>query len=194
MRADSRTGKRDEGEVLKGLAAGFFAGLVASWTMNQFQSLWSKVAEDDRKSQQKKSSQQGGGDDGQQKKQESKESGEGQDSTVKAATAISEGVFDHRLTKSEKKVAGPAVHYAMGATSGAIYGAMAELVPPVTFGAGLPFGTAVWLLADEAAVPALGLSKSPTEYPLSTHAYSLASHLVYGLTAEAVRRAVRRAL
>ena len=60
--------------------------------------------------------------------------------------------------------------------------------------AGLPFGAAFWLLADETAVPLLGLSKGPTEYPLSTYAYALASHLVYGLTAEAVRRAVRGAL
>lgn len=192
MQVDRRTSKRDEGEVLKGLAAGLFAGLVASWTMNQFQALWSKLSEGDQKSQDKKSSQQGGGGE---KKQESKKDNEEEgDATVKAATAISEGVFDHKLTKSEKKVAGPAVHYAMGAASGAIYGAMAELVPPVTFGAGLPFGTAVWLLADEAAVPALGLSKSPAEVPLSDHAYALASHFVYGLTTELVRRAVRNAL
>jgi hypothetical protein len=43
-------------------------------------------------------------------------------------------------------------------------------------------------------VPALGLSKSSEEYPLSIHAYALTSHLVYGLTTEVVRRAVRKAL
>jgi hypothetical protein len=43
-------------------------------------------------------------------------------------------------------------------------------------------------------LPALGLSKPTTEYPLSTHAYALASHLVYGLTTEIVRGAVRGAL
>jgi len=43
-------------------------------------------------------------------------------------------------------------------------------------------------------LPLLGLSKGPTEYPLSIHVYALASHFVYGLTAEAVRRAVRNAL
>jgi hypothetical protein len=49
---------------------------------------------------------------------------------------------------------------------------------------GLPFGTAVWLAADEGVVPALGLSQESDKYPLSTHAYALASHLVYGLTTE----------
>ena len=62
--------------------------------------------------------------------------------------------------------------------------------PEVTAGAGLPFGTAFWLVADETAVPLLGLAKGPTEYPVSTHVYALASHLVYGLTAELVRRVV----
>ncbi len=71
---------------------------------------------------------------------------------------------------------------------------MAELTPFVTIGAGLPFGAAVWLAADEAAVPALGLSESPTEVPLSTHAYALVSHFVYGVTTEVVRRAIRAAL
>lgn len=194
MQANKRRGRHREGDVLKGLAAGLVAGLVASWTMNQFQTLWSAVAEGDEQSRVKKASQQSGGRKGKQKKKESQESGEDQDATVKTAQAISENVFDHHLTKSEKKIAGPAVHYAMGATSGTIYGAMAELTPFVTIGAGLPFGAAVWLVADEAAVPALGLSKSPTEVPLSNHAYALASHFVYGLTTEIVRRGVRNAL
>jgi putative membrane protein len=64
----------------------------------------------------------------------------------------------------------------------------------VTSGAGLPFGAAFWLLADEVSVPLLGLSKGPTEYPVSTHVYALASHLVYGVTAEMSRRALRQVL
>jgi uncharacterized membrane protein YagU involved in acid resistance len=37
-------------------------------------------------------------------------------------------------------------------------------------------------------------SGDPLKYPLSTRASSIASHLVYGLTTEIVRREVRRAL
>ncbi len=98
------------------------------------------------------------------------------------------------MTKSEKKIAGTAVHYSLGTAVGGLYGAVAELAPEVTAGIGLPFGAAFWLVVDEGAVPLLGLSKGPTEYPISTHAYALASHFIYGLTAEVVRRAVRRAL
>ena len=36
---------RRNGEILKGLAAGLAGGLVASWTMNQFQAAWTKTAE-----------------------------------------------------------------------------------------------------------------------------------------------------
>jgi hypothetical protein len=178
--------------VLKGLAAGLIGGLVASWTMNQFQALLSKLSEEDKKSQSKKASQQGGSQ-GKQKKSQN-ESKEGDDATVKAASAISKGIFDHKLTKSEKKIAGPAVHYAFGTLTGGLYGAAAELAPSVSAGVGLPFGAVFWLAADEAAVPALGLSKSPTEYPLSTHASALASHFVYGLTTDVVRRAIRNAM
>jgi putative membrane protein len=152
--------------------------------MEEFQALWSKVAESLEESKGKGGSKDEGG--------QSQGGGEEQEpATVKAAEAISENVFDHHLTKDEKEVAGPAVHYAMGAGSAAIYGVFSEFMPGVTAGADIPFGAAVWLLADEAAVPALGLSKGPTEYPLLTHAYSLASHFVYGLTTEFVRRGVR---
>ena len=98
------------------------------------------------------------------------------------------------MTRREKEIAGPAVHYAFGATMGAMYGVLAEVAPAVSAGWGMPFGTALWLAADEVAVPALGLSKSPTEYPASTHASALASHLVYGLSVDLVRRVFRSAL
>lgn len=116
------------------------------------------------------------------------------DATVKTARAISEGVFGHPLKESEKKTAGAVVHYAFGAATGGLYGALAEVAPEVTTGAGLPFGAVFWAVADETAVPLLGLSKGPTEYPVSTHVYALASHLVYGVTAEATRRVVRNIL
>ena len=114
--------------------------------------------------------------------------------TVKAASAVSEAIFNHRLTKDEKNMAGSAVHSSLGTGVGRLYGAVAEVVSEVTKGAGLPFGAAFWLVVDETAVPLLGLSKGSTKYPLSTDGYGLTSHLVYGLTAELVRRGLRKAL
>jgi uncharacterized membrane protein YagU involved in acid resistance len=116
------------------------------------------------------------------------------DATVETAKVISRNVFGHELQESEKKPAGAVVHYVFGTATGGLYGVLAEVSPPVTMAAGLPFGAAFWLIADEITVPVLGLSKGPAEYPISTHAYALASHLVYGMTAELSRRALRQVL
>ena len=181
--------REENGSIWKGMLAGLAGGLVASWTMNQFQAAWTRMAEGTEKPHGAQSMQPAEGSKG--NGQDAKEQ---DDATVKAAKAISEGVFGHELQQSEKKPAGAVVHYAFGTASGALYGALAEVAPQVTTAIGIPFGAAFWLLADEVSVPLLGLSKGPTAYPLSTHAYSLASHLVYGATAELSRRTVRQIL
>lgn len=165
--------KNSEKNLLKGVVAGVVGGLVASFVMSQYQALTAKISEDDKK------------------KPHSKED---VPVTVKAAEMVSEDVFDHKLKQAEKEPAGEAMHYLMGGISGAIYGATAEFTGATTIGAGLPFGSAVWAIADDVIVPALGLSKPPGDYPLSTHAYALSSHWVYGLVTEVVRKAVRKAL
>jgi putative membrane protein len=177
----SDAAKQSEGNVWKGLVAGLVGGLIASWTMNRFQDIWVKLADH----------RDGPGHSSKPEPHPSNNE-EQDDTTVHTASAISEGLFDHKLTEGEKKIAGPAVHYSLGTGVGGLYGAVAEIAPEITAGAGLPFGAAFWLVVDEGAVPLLGLSKGPTEYPVSTHAYALTSHFVYGLTAEVVRRSVRK--
>jgi putative membrane protein len=190
-------GKRHQkNDIWKGLAAGVVSGLAASWVMNQFQAAWGKMAEGIDKPHGAQSLQDGTPHHGVGRELQERGSEESDDNAaVRMASIVSEEVFDHKLQdKEEKEVGGAVAHYAMGAASGALYGAAAEVLPEVTMGTGLPFGAAVWLVADEALVPALGLSKSPTEYPLSKHAYALTSHLVYGVATELVRNAVRRVL
>jgi putative membrane protein len=164
-----------ETDILKGMVAGVAGGLLASFLMGQFQAAWSAT------SQALSSTKRRGG-----RKPDP--------ATVKAANAVAEKVSGRKIPADYKPIAGEAVHYGMGAGSAAVYGALAEVAPVVTIGEGTGFGTGVWLLADEVAVPAAGLSKSPKEIPLTTHVYALASHLVYGWITETVRRAVRRAL
>ena len=180
----------DDGNVWKGLVAGLAGGLIASWTMNQFQAAWMRVATNSEKPHGAQSMQPSQGSTGNQ----AEDAKEQDDATVETAKVISRSIFGHDLQESEKKPAGAAVHYAFGTATGGLYGALAEVTPQVTTGAGIPFGAAFWLLADEISVPLLGLSKGPTEYPVSTHAYALASHLVYGVTAEMSRRALRQVL
>ncbi|HZG51672.1 MAG TPA: DUF1440 domain-containing protein [Pyrinomonadaceae bacterium] len=192
---NERRGVRPAANVWKGLAAGVVGGLAAAAVMNRFQALLSRQAGGEERSHGAQSLQQGSPRQG--IGLELRAAGKDErtdDATERLANAVSVKVFDRELTGREKEAAGTAFHYAMGATSGALYGAVAELAPGATAGAGAPFGLAVWLVADEGIVPAAGLSKSPSEYPLAIHAYSLGSHLVFGLTAEVVRRAVRRGL
>lgn len=177
-----------EPNVWKGALAGLVAGLVASWAMNRFQDVWVSLSPKDSTSDDKSSDHDRKTANSNSKRSDNESD---DDATVKAASTLSEGVFGHELTPEQKKIAGPAVHYATGATGGLVYGVAAELAPEITKGAGLPYGAAFWLVIDEGLVPLLGFAKGPTEYPLSAHVYALASHLVFGATAEGVRRLLR---
>jgi putative membrane protein len=164
-----------ETDLMKGLLAGLAGGLLASFLMEQFQAAWSTAASAISSSK--------------------KRAGRQADpATVKAANLISEKITGHKVPANYKPLAGEVVHYGMGATAAAVYGALAEVAPIVTTGDGVGFGTGLWLLADEVAVPVAGLSKPAKEIPFSTHIYALTSHLVYAWITETVRRAIRRAL
>jgi hypothetical protein len=130
--------------------------------MNQFQALLARLA-----AQQQKDASAESPDSAQQQN--------GEPATVKLAERISERLLGHPLSDDAKQLADPIVHYTCGAVWGGIYCAMAEIMPETAKTAGLVFGGGLWLAGDEVAVPALGLSKSPTEYPLSTHAQALAA-------------------
>jgi hypothetical protein len=174
--------------IAKGVAAGVVGGAVASFAMNQFQAAASKLFEQPEQHPEKRDrARQAQG----WKEHRQERGGEEENATVKAAVAVSENVFHHELSQDEKQPAGNAMHYAFGILTGAVYGAVVEELPAVRAGQGTLFGAAVWLGADEVAVPAFGLSKSPAEYPPRVHAMALASHLVYGLVTELVRRGLR---
>lgn len=175
---------RDRGgepNLVAGMVAGLVGGLVASWAMNEFQALWSKAAEGYH------SDSAGGHHDA----RDWQERGEDANATELAAQALATRTIDRRLTRKELKVAAPAVHYAFGGAMGALYGTLSEVAPETRVLEGGAFGAAVWIGGDEIAVPWLGLSKTPDEYPIELHAQALAAHIVYGVTTEFVRRSLR---
>lgn len=182
-------------DVVKGLVAGIVGGLVASVVMNQFQKILGRMITGEERSHGAQSLQTGAPHHGAGRmlEEQGKEASD-DDSAERLASTISVGLFDHELTESEKDTAGTAFHYAYGISMGAFYGAASEILPETTFGAGMAYGTLIWIGADEVVVPLLGLSKSSAEYPFSVHASAFASHLVYGLTTETVRRAVRNVM
>ncbi len=169
-------------DAAKGILAGAIAGLAATWLMTRFQSAWTEI----KKAEEKEVENAGGTPESEQQEPET--------ATVRTAKAISRKVFHHELTKKEKGVAGAATHLGFGTFAGTVYGALAEFYPAVTAAGGLGYGTAVWGLADNVAVPSFGLSDWPTNYPLSTNVYGLTSHLVFGSALELARRIIRRVL
>ena len=56
----------------------------------------------------------------------------------------------------------------------------------------MTFGTYGGRYVPETLVPALGFSRKPWDYPASTHAKALASHLVYGAAMDAGFRLIDR--
>lgn len=108
--------------------------------------------------------------------------------TVKAANRVTEAATGRQVPESAEATADEAVHYGLGMVLGLAYGASAEYLPEVTAGQGSVFAAATWAGLDEAAVPLAGLSPPPWKSGASTHLYSFASHLVFGLTLEATRR------
>jgi putative membrane protein len=167
-------------DIWKGAATGALAGLVGSWTMNQFQGALSKV--NARLKPQPQSS----------AEPQPQSQPDNEDATMKAAERIAEGLLHRHLSKPEKQKLGPLVHYGFGTVAGAVYGAVAEVNPRASAGHGILFGSVLFAGADEIAVPALHLSRPATDYPVSTHAQALAAHCVYGLSTETVRELVRR--
>jgi hypothetical protein len=114
------------------------------------------------------------------------------DATAKVANAALFAVGRELTDPQAKQLAGEFVHLAFGALNGAVYALAAELDPRVTAAAGMPFGSTVWVLADEGVVPALGLSRGPREASPGLLAYGFLSHCIYGITTEAMRRALTK--
>ena len=175
--------ERNSAHLASGIVAGIAGGLVASWIMNEFMENVGPSLQKAVQGEDSGSSQQGQSGD------------KPDDATMKTADAVVSTVTGGRhLSHEQKETGGPIVHYAFGALMGATYGAIAEGLPEATFGFGTAFGAALFAGADLVAVPALNLSGSPADSPVSSLATPFAAHLVYGTVTEAVRRLVRALL
>lgn len=158
----------DARRLIAGAMTGAAAGLAASWTMSEFDRAW-KAASGEAQ-------------------------GEDEPNTVKAADAVATATLGKPVPNVYREPAGTAVHYGFGAFLGAIYGAAVELRPATSAGFGTAYGAAVSLVADEMAMPALGFSPPGPEVAAPTHLRGFVSHLVFGLSLEAVRRLLTRSL
>lgn len=152
-------------KVARGVVAGAIAGAVASFAMDRFQAAVSALSSDD-------------------------DGARAEPATEKAADAVAERVTGREFADEDKPLAGQAVHYALGIGLGVLYGIAAEFRPAVTAGYGSAFGLGTATVLDEGVVPAVGLGQAPWQASASSNLYSYASHLVFGGSAELVRRQV----
>ena len=176
--------------VMPAIASGVAAGVLATIVMDQFL----KLASSGQKAIEKQIKLAEGESEwavAHEQALEEQQAARKEDSTEKVARKIAESA-GHHLTPENKKTAGQAVHYSFGTLVGVIYACTAELVPEATTGAGTAFGTALFLAADEIAVPAFRLAPPPTKQPASDQLEHWAAHVVYGVTLEIARNLLRR--
>ncbi|TCK75243.1 putative membrane protein [Acidipila rosea] len=101
---------------------------------------------------------------------------------------------------TEQQRSPQALHWAFGAVAGAAYGAMMEYRPPVSVWRGAAFGVTVNKLTHRSLLTALN-SDGPVDQQISVAPQTSQArvsewftHVVYGLTTEITRRAVRKRL
>ena len=164
-----------------GLMAGALGGLAGTLAMNEAQRAWTRVVDGEAPDS----------GAGKHDARDWQERSEHQNSNELAAQALARRMLRRPLTKDELRVAAPLTHFLFGAALGALYGIYAERRRTSS---GIGFGTTVWLLADEIAMPLLGLSAPTTRRPVEMHLQSFVSHLVFGTAAEMTRRVVRSRL
>ncbi len=96
------------------------------------------------------------------------------------------------LSKGQTKAAAQGMHWTFSAVTGAVYGGAAEVFPAVTAGYGVGLGMAVLLATHESVLPLLGLNAPPWRQPFREQTSEIATHALFGVSIEAVRRWLRR--
>jgi putative membrane protein len=176
--------RRSAKRLVRAAGVGAVAGLAGAWAMSEFSRAWGKlVLKQDPHPVLVNPG-----------KLAMHASPQEWDSTVAAADMIGEHLRPHGWTREQRAMAATVVHYAMGATMGAAYGVATELMPMVRTGSGVAFGAVLWAVGVETALPALGITRKLKDYPASMQAHCAGEHIVYGLTTELVRSAMKKAI
>ena len=107
---------------------------------------------------------------------------------------LAENFAGHELVGPQKEVATEAIHWGFGALTGAAYGALVEYYPAANAKDGAGFGMALSSLTHGTVLPAMGLAAEPEEQTARERTSEMASHVVFGVVTETVRRVVRKML
>ena len=166
----------------KGLLLGAVGGLLGTWAMGKFLQK-AGVDEDDAGTSLRRT-------DGPESR--GRHIREGEQSTEAVGRLAYHAVIGHDPTRQEKEALAEVAHWGFGATMGALYGALHGSASVAT--GGIAFGTAVWLMFSELAVPLLGLGPPPTRTPLKGHLGHLGGHWIFGLVTAATLQGLSQAL
>jgi putative membrane protein len=166
-------------DVLTGAAIGAIGGLIAGFMMNRAHALFSAGKEAVTPAAEPGIFESGG---------PRREAATHEPATSQVAEDLAQAVIDRPLSHDERRAGGLAIHYAFSVGCGAIYGALASAFPTVGKSRGLAAGATIWVLADEVAMPALGYTKPPQNYPFHKHVQSLINHLVFGFVTDSIHR------
>jgi hypothetical protein len=171
-----------------GALAGAAGGLAATVAMDVVSRLWSVGSRGKLTPNEESLSEQGGRPDVEAAKKAGLHAG---DSGAVATTIVAERIAGKPLSPKQRMAGGKTVHYCYGAAMGALYGAGVEYVPAVKSQNGLLYGLALWLGGVQVALPAFGLAAPPHKYSAGEQLFSVVSHAVFGVVAEATRNQIR---
>lgn len=107
---------------------------------------------------------------------------------------LAEKVSGHALAKPEREAAKLGMHWTFGPLAGAAYGAAVEFEPELTARHGAAFGMGLNGFTHKNLLPLLGLEAPVKEQPKLERLSEVASHIVYGVVTETVRKFIRERL
>ena len=160
--------------LAKHVLIGAGAGIVAAWAMNEFQKMWLKASPE------------GLGVSGTGHQQRTPRTDVEVMRVIAART--SHAFMGRELTKAKRNLAALLLHYGFGATTGALYGALASKSDLFTSGFGSAFGTAFFAIGYAFAPEDLKPSVPPHDEHMVSVVYEWLTHVVYGVTLEVGRR------
>lgn len=162
MRTHHRTNHRTNHHGLgTDLVLGGLAGAAATWVMGRTTGYL--YEHEDRTARKREDAAHGG------------------ETADEAAARRVAAVAGRQLSDEARARAALAIPWAIGMGAGALYGALRPRVRAAGAAHGLGFGTAMWLVMDEGANVALGLTAGPAAFPWQTHARGLVGHLTFGV-------------
>lgn len=178
---DKKRQQRREIHLLAGFAAGVIGGIVATWVVDIYQRGALEVT--------RRAENAVGAGPILSARQEGHIQ-ERRRAHAETAERLVRSTTGKRLSRSRLRSAALAVHYAIGALAGGVYGIAAEVLPAARRGYGTGYSNLLFLGGSNALLPWLPIGVRRKFAPMGRDS-GLSAPLVYGATLETTRRVIR---